>query len=103
MLYIQHFIYSICIYSIYIYQTLGSSGKLCPHIHHEYSGTNERIMIDKMINISQMRTPQVQIADLDTDCITCLRGVSRIFERGGPISLGSLKKESDFKRGGPMV
>ena len=47
-----------------------------------------------------MRTPQVQIADLDTDCITCLRGVSRIFERGGPISLGSLKKSSDFKRGG---
>ena len=32
------------------------------------------------------------------------RGVSRIFERGGPISLGSLKKRSsDFKRGGPMV
>ena len=29
------------------------------------------------------------------------RGVSRIFERGGPISLGSLKKRSsDFKRGG---
>ena len=28
------------------------------------------------------------------------RGVSRIFERGGPISLGSLKKRSsDFKRG----
>ena len=33
----------------------------------------------------------------DTKC----RGVSRIFERGGPISLGSLKKRSsDFKRGG---
>ena len=33
---------------------------------------------------------------------TCVRGVSRIFERGGgPISLGSLKKRSsDFKRGG---
>ena len=30
-----------------------------------------------------------------------VRGVSRIFERGGPISLGSLKKRSsDFKRGG---
>ena len=31
-----------------------------------------------------------------------IRGVSRIFERGGgPISLGSLKKKSsDFKRGG---
>ena len=29
------------------------------------------------------------------------RGVSRIFERGGPISIGSLKKRSsDFKRGG---
>ena len=29
-----------------------------------------------------------------------VRGVSRIFERGGPISLGSLKKRSsDFKRG----
>ena len=28
-------------------------------------------------------------------------GVSRIFERGGPISLGSLKKRSsDFKMGG---
>ena len=32
------------------------------------------------------------------------RGVSRIFEKGGPISLGSLKiRSSDFKRGGPMV
>ena len=32
------------------------------------------------------------------------RGVSRIFERGGPISLGSLKKRSsDFKRGGQTV
>ena len=30
-----------------------------------------------------------------------IRGVSRIFERGGPISIGSLKKRSsDFKRGG---
>ena len=29
------------------------------------------------------------------------RGVSRIFERGGPISIGSLKKRSsDFKRVG---
>ena len=34
---------------------------------------------------------------------TC-RGVSRIFERGGPISLGSLKKRSsDFKRGGVQL
>ena len=32
---------------------------------------------------------------------TIHRGVSRIFERGGPISLGSIKKRSsDFKRGG---
>ena len=31
------------------------------------------------------------------------RGVSRIFERGGPISLGSRKKRSsDFKRGGVL-
>ena len=34
--------------------------------------------------------------------VTRIRGVSRIFERGGgPISLGSLKKRSsDFERGG---
>ena len=33
-----------------------------------------------------------------------LRGVSRIFERGGPISLGSLKKGHQIlKGGGPMV
>ena len=32
-----------------------------------------------------------------------IRGVSRIFERGGPISLGSLKKGHQIKRGGPMV
>ena len=32
------------------------------------------------------------------------RGVSRIFERGGPISLGSLKKVHQIlKGGGPMV
>ena len=32
------------------------------------------------------------------------RGVSRIFERGGPIFLGSLKKRSsDFKRGGVQL
>ena len=33
---------------------------------------------------------------------TVLRGVSRIFETGGPISLGSLKKKGhqNFKRGG---
>ena len=29
-----------------------------------------------------------------------LRGVSRIFERGGPISLGSLKGHQIFERGG---
>ena len=33
-----------------------------------------------------------------------VRGVSRIFERGGPISLGSLKKGHQIlKGGGPMV
>ena len=32
------------------------------------------------------------------------RGVSRIFERGGPISLGSLKKGNQILKGGsPMV
>ena len=34
----------------------------------------------------------------------CIRGVSRIFERGGPISLGSLKKGHQILQGGgPMV
>ena len=33
-----------------------------------------------------------------------IRGVSRIFERGGdPISLGSLKKGHQILKGGPMV
>ena len=42
----------------------------------------------------------VRSFDLSKNYITA-RGVSRIFERGGPISLGSLKKRSsDFKRGG---
>ena len=32
--------------------------------------------------------------------MTGLRGVSRIFERGGPISLGSLKKGHQILKGG---
>ena len=33
-------------------------------------------------------------------CSSASRGVSRIFERGGPISLGSLKKGHQILKGG---
>ena len=38
------------------------------------------------------------------NCIAGEQGMSRIFERGGPISLGSLKKGHQIiKGGGPMA
>ena len=36
-------------------------------------------------------------------CLEASRGVSRIFERGGPISLGSLKKGHQILKGGGGV
>ena len=63
----------------------------------------ELIASDILNIVNLMQTFEYLLKLLDSILRYC-RGVSRIFERGGPISLGSLKKRSsDFKKGGPMV